>query len=48
MSAAAVLPYGILARAAPIAVVGCALSGLIGGAFYALVPAWMQDRDVER
>ena len=25
------------------AVVGCALSGLITGAFYALVPAWMQD-----
>ncbi|HXR94058.1 MAG TPA: MFS transporter, partial [Steroidobacteraceae bacterium] len=48
VSAAAVLPYGVLARAAPIAVVGCALSGLIGGAFYALVPAWMQDRDVER
>ena len=37
------LPYGQLARAAPVAVVGCALSGLISGAFYALVPAWMQD-----
>jgi hypothetical protein len=39
-SAAAALPYGVLARAAPIAVVGCALSGLVVGAFYALVPAW--------
>jgi MFS family permease len=37
------LPYGQLARAAPVAVVGCVLSGLISGAFYALVPAWMQD-----
>lgn len=36
------LPYGQLARAAPVAVVGCALGGLISGAFYALVPAWMQ------
>jgi MFS family permease len=43
-AAAAVLPYGVLARAAPIAVTGCALSGLVGGAFYALVPAWMQDQ----
>ena len=42
------LPYDVLARAAPIAVVGCALSGLVGGAFYALVPAWMQDQGTER
>ena len=41
--AAEKLPYGQLARAAPVAVVGCALSGLISGAFYTLVPAWMQD-----
>jgi MFS family permease len=41
-------PYGQLARAAPVAVVGCALSGLISGAFYALVPAWMQDAGVAR
>jgi len=46
--AAAVLPYGVLARAAPIAVTGCALSGLVGGAFYALVPAWMQDQGTPR
>jgi MFS family permease len=34
----------VLARAAPIAVTGCALSGLVTGAFYALVPVWMQDQ----
>ena len=27
---------------------GCALSGLVGGAFYALVPAWMQDQGTTR
>ena len=42
------LRYGVLTRTAPIAVVGCAMSGLIGGAFYALVPAWMQDQDTPR
>ncbi len=42
------LPYGVLTRTAPIAVVGCALSGLVGGAFYGLVPAWMQDQDTPR
>jgi MFS family permease len=42
--ASGALPYGALARAAPIAVVGAALSGLVSGAFYALVPAWMQDQ----
>jgi MFS family permease len=38
------LPYGALARAAPVAVVGSVLSGLVSGAFYALVPAWMQGQ----
>jgi MFS family permease len=42
------LPYSHLARAAPVAVVGCAVNGLINSAFYALVPAWMQDKGVER
>jgi MFS family permease len=32
------LPYGQLLRSAPVAVGGAALSGLISGAFYALVP----------
>jgi len=48
VSAAAKLPYGLLSRVAPVAVVGCALSGLIAGAFYALVPAWMQGEDIPR
>ena len=42
------LPYGVLARTAPIAVVGCALSGLVGGTFYSLVPAWMQGQETSR
>jgi MFS family permease len=46
--AAPYLPYGQLARAAPVAVAGAAVSGLIGGAFYALVPVWMQDEGIER
>ena len=37
-----------LLRAAPISVIGCTLSGLITGAFYALVPAWMQEVEIER
>jgi len=47
-TAAETLPYGQLVRAAPVAAVGCALSGLISGAFYALVPAWMQDAGIGR
>jgi MFS family permease len=42
------LPYGQLARAAPIAVLGCAISGLVSSAFYSLVPAWMQDDGIKR
>ena len=38
------LPYGKLTRAAPVAVAGAVISGLVTGAFYALVPAWMQGR----
>ena len=48
VSAVPVLPYGVLARTAPIAVTGCAVSGLVGGAFYSLVPAWMQDQGTAR
>jgi MFS family permease len=44
---AAQLPYGRLAREAPVAVAGAVLSGLIAGAFYALVPVWMQRRGIE-
>lgn len=42
------LPYGQLARAAPVAAAGAAASGLVAGTFYALVPAWMQDVGVEQ
>jgi MFS family permease len=44
--AAAMLPYGQLARAAPVAVIGAALSGLTASAFYALVPVWMQAQGI--
>src|SRR5215469_11579285 len=33
ISSAAALPYGVLTQAAPVAVIGSALSGLVGGAF---------------
>jgi MFS family permease len=46
--AAGFLPYGQLTRAAPIAVGGAILSGVIVGAFYALVPVWMQDEQIDR
>jgi MFS family permease len=42
------LPFGLLFRTAPVAVVGCVVSGLLSGTFYALVPAWMQDESIER
>ena len=46
--AAEKLPYGQLARAAAVAVIGCAMSGLVSSAFYALAPAWMQDNGIKR
>ena len=45
-AASSALRYGELAKAAPVAAVGCAINGVVTGAFYALVPAWMQDRAV--
>lgn len=47
-AAAVMLPWGQLSRAAPVAVVGCLLSGLITATFYALVPAWMQSEGIKR
>ena len=47
-TAATTLPYGQLSRAAPVAVIGCAVSGLVSSAFYALVPAWMQGEGIEQ
>jgi MFS family permease len=45
-TASAPLPFGQLIRAAPVAVLGCAAAGLVSAAFYALVPAWMQDEGI--
>jgi MFS family permease len=42
-----ILPFGLLSREAPVAVAGALLSGFITGAFYALVPAWMQDAEID-
>jgi MFS family permease len=44
IAARTVLPYGKLTLVAPVASVGAVVSGLVTGAFYALVPAWMQAR----
>jgi MFS family permease len=46
--AAVRLPFGQLERTAPVAAVGATLSGLISGAFYALVPAWMQGKGADQ
>ncbi len=48
VTAASKTPFRELAQAAPIAVAGCALSGLITGIFYALLPAWMQGAGIAR
>ena len=42
------LAYGELTRQAPVAVAGCAISGIISSAFYALVPAWMLNNGIEQ
>jgi MFS family permease len=44
----AALPFGHVLGAAPLAVVGCVVSGLVSATFYALVPAWMQDEGVDQ
>jgi len=44
----AALPFTRLPRAAPVAVAGCVVSGLLSASFYALVPAWMQDEGIAR
>jgi MFS family permease len=44
----AALPFAQLSRAAPVAVVGCFVAGLVSAAFYSLVPAWMQDEGIPR
>ena len=42
------LPYNALLNAAPIAVLGCVVSGLVSSSFYSLVPAWMLSENIER
>ncbi len=46
--ASSLLPFGQLSRAAPVAVAGCIVSGLVSASFYSLVPAWMQDEGIAR
>lgn len=47
-TAAAALPYSWLSPAAPVAVVGCALSGLVASTFNALIPASMKAKSLKR
>ena len=47
IAADAPLSYGLLARSAPVAVIGAALSGFVSGIFYSLIPAWMQGKGIE-
>jgi MFS family permease len=42
------VPASRLLRTVPIAVVGCVVSAVIGSAFYALIPAWMQGEGIEQ
>src|SRR6516165_4481803 len=46
--AGATLPMRQLVRAAPIAVAGCLLSGMMSGTFYSLLPAWAQGEGIDR
>lgn len=45
---AVALRYNALLKAAPIAVLGCVISGLITSSFYSLVPAWMQSESIDQ
>lgn len=47
-TASASLSFRQLFGAAPIAVTGCVVSGLVSASFYSLVPAWMQDEAIAR
>jgi MFS family permease len=48
IAAGATLPMRQLVRAAPIAVAGCLLSGMMSGTFYSLLPAWAQGEGIDR
>ncbi|MCJ8142861.1 MFS transporter [Ancylobacter sp. A5.8] len=40
------LPYGELTRAAPLAVLGALVAGMVGATFYAVTPAWMAENGI--
>jgi len=40
------LPYGELTRAAPLAVLGAVVAGMVSATFYAVVPGWMLAQQV--
>ena len=42
------LPYSLLLRVAPLAVLSCIVAGLLSGSFYALVPAWMRGEGMDQ
>lgn len=42
------LPYGVLTRAAPLAVLGAGVAGMVGATFYAVVPMWMLARQIDQ
>ena len=42
------LPYSLLARVAPLAIISCIVAGFLSGSFYALVPAWMRGEGMEQ
>ena len=48
IAAGATVPVRQLVRAAPIAVAGCLLSGVMSGTFYSLLPAWAQGEGIDR
>ena len=48
IAAGATVPVRQLVRAAPIAVAGCLLSGMMSGTFYSLLPAWAQGEGIDR
>ncbi|MCB4768430.1 MFS transporter [Ancylobacter sp. Lp-2] len=40
------LPYGEILRAAPVAILGAAIAGMISATFYAVVPSWMLANNI--
>ncbi|MCC7079822.1 MAG: MFS transporter [Burkholderiales bacterium] len=40
------LPYRDLVRCAPLAVLGCAVAGMLSATYYAVLPAWMMTSEI--